>query len=109
MDADPRRVVVAVSPRLLGDALSVALRDRDLEVVVRLPDGDETEKNHFDLALVTAPLSESVDADVIIVLPTNFTEAAATVRHVSGIEERRAVGGLTDVLRLIDGLLDNAR
>ena len=60
----PRRILVAVEPRLLGDALAELLADIGLDDVVR--PGDPS--GHVDLALVSEG-SPAVRADLILRVP----------------------------------------
>jgi hypothetical protein len=62
----PRRILVAVEPRLLGDALSELLTEIGLDDVVRL-DADPLD-GHIDLALVSDG-SPHVRADLVLRVP----------------------------------------
>ena len=65
------QIVVRVTPRLLGDVLCVALREKGLDAELHLdtqPPSAVVSSTRFDLALVTDELSGEVIADSIIVL-----------------------------------------
>jgi hypothetical protein len=126
--AGARRVVVSVSPRVLGDALSVALRDRELEVEVRSdlaledcpdlkmrvcgepspPEASAT-AGRFDLAVTSGDLPPDVVADVIVVLPTEAGDPTVRILRASHPEERRDLATLESVLRLVADLLGEFR
>ena len=62
----PRRILVAVEPRLLGDALSELLTEIGLDDVVRLE--NEAPEDHIDVALVSET-SPRVRADLVLRVP----------------------------------------
>lgn len=70
----PRRILVAVEPRLLGDALSELLADIGLDEVVRPHDDDDD--GHIDLALVNDG-SPPVRADLVLRVPDSAELAAS--------------------------------
>jgi hypothetical protein len=70
----PRRILVAVEPRLLGDTLSALLAEIGLDEVVRL--GTEAATGHIDLALVNDG-SPSVRADLVLRVPDSAELAVA--------------------------------
>lgn len=74
-----RRLAIAVTPRLLGDALSriLAHEDRDVLVIPSEPSGTE-EEGRFDIALVSGD-DEGVPASVVIRLPDSPTLDVALV------------------------------
>jgi hypothetical protein len=64
-----RRVVIAVSPRLLGDTLSRALDRDELEIVVVTEKGSESFRGHADVLIVSEPEPAGLAAEVVIHLP----------------------------------------
>lgn len=65
------QVVVRVTPRLLGDVLCVALREKGLDAELHLetqPPSAVLSSTRFDLALVTGDLPYEFIADTIIVI-----------------------------------------
>lgn len=97
-------MVVAVSPRILGDALSVALREHDLEVIVCLPGTVSAVDVPFDVALMTEPAPSDVAADALVILPATPGDHMVTIVLATGVVERRALVGLDDVVDLVEGL-----
>lgn len=61
----PRRILVAVEPRLLGDALSELLTDIGLDDIVR---PDAVHDRHIDVALISDG-SPAVRADLVLRVP----------------------------------------
>jgi hypothetical protein len=107
-----RRVVVSVSPRMLGDALSVALRAQDLEVEFRPaqpPEQDTHGEHRFDLAVTSGDLPPGVAADVVVVIPGGPEDCTVRILRPSAPEERRDLPTLDEVLRLVTGLLNGQR
>lgn len=104
-DAPVRRLLIAVEPRLLGDALARVL-DAEYDVVVvdpSTPPPADANPLHFDAAVVSGeqvPTGTSVE--LLLRLPTGNTGTGlGTLRSDAG-ERRVAVGGLAaiaDVLR----------
>lgn len=90
-----RRVAIAVSPRLLGDALSKVLTDEDCDVVV-LPFEAGVGERHFDIVLVTGTAPSTVDADVVIRLPETPAIGVALVG-----EQRVPLRTLDDLIALV--------
>lgn len=87
MTSPRRRLVIAVAPRLLGDALSRVLGREDLDVVVLGPDevvdlDPESDEGHFDIALVSSD-EPDVPASVVIRLPETPTLGVARVGRES--------------------------
>lgn len=68
-------MVVAVTPRLLGDSLVSALVDQG----VAATSVDEGEGHHFDVAVVSADRQQDVEADVVIRLP-DVPDGSAVMR-----------------------------
>jgi len=64
-----RRVVIAVSPRLLGDTLSRALDRDELEIVVMTEKGSESFRGHADVLIVSDAEPADLGAEVVIHLP----------------------------------------
>ena len=104
-----RRVVVAVEPRLLADALARALERTDVDVVIHLDSRDvHVGTAEFDLALVSGDtLPDGVGADVVVYLPDGVTGDAVVQRQ--GDRRTARVGGLAALDRLIDDLLAGQR
>ncbi len=98
-----RRVAVAVAPRLLGDALSRVLAREGRDVVVMespcvidleaLPQ----DERHFDVALVSGSVPESLDADVVIQLPDT---PSVGIARVAG--KPVALDSVDDLVALVD-------
>lgn len=61
------RILVAVEPRLLGDAMATLLADAGQDDVEVLPEGG-TPQGHYDGAVVTIDLT-GLDAEIVIRLP----------------------------------------
>ncbi len=99
------RVAVAVSPRLLGDTLAVALRAAGLTVVV-VPE-TATDVGPFDLAVVNGP--SHVDADVFVRLPDADDEGLGSVRRAGAPEERVALADLRSVITAVGDNLPRLR
>jgi hypothetical protein len=100
------QVVVRVVPRLLGDVLSIVLRDRRFEVST-CPTGERRARprapRRFDLAIVTDGLPDDVSAEQVIVIDENGTPAhPGAQRMVSASGDD---GDLSALLALIDDLL----
>lgn len=100
------QVVVRVVPRLLGDVLSLVLKDRRFEVST-CPTGERRARprppRRFDLAIVTDGLPDDVLAERVIVIdengiPTSGIDRSAIVASGEG-------GDLSALLALIDDLL----
>ena len=114
VNADPHvpRIVIRVAPRLLGDALGVALRERGLDVVLYPEESTATvgragEGGRFDLALVTEELPADATAETTITL-----DEAGTALSVDreGYDRTLATSHeLEGLLELIDQLLDDRR
>jgi hypothetical protein len=102
----PHRVAVTVSPRVWGDALSVALRAQNVEVVTR-PHGLLGPEPGFSLALTTGEALEG--ADISVILPTCPETRTARIARPRGPDEERCVGNLDDVLDLVIELLAGRR
>lgn len=104
---DPAEVVISVSPRLFGDALSVALRHQGLEVsVCPVPDRRQAPRDprRFDLAVTSGPLPRDVEADTVIVIPPgNDCLVASVIRAES--EETLTLSDLESLLGLVRDLL----
>ena len=94
-----RRVAIAVSPRLLGDALSKVLAGEDRDIVVFPIEqlGAQGDERHFDIVLVSGPAPSSLDADVVIRLPETPTIGVALVGG-----ERVPLRTLDDLVSLVE-------
>lgn len=103
-----RRVVLSVSPRMLEDTLTVALREQDLEVEIH-PDcparSQPVDEERFDLAVTSGALPRGVAADVVVVIPSDPQDRAVRILRPSQPEERREVRTLDGVLSLVRNLL----
>lgn len=103
-----RRLLVAVSPRLLGDTLARVLAHKSgLEVVLHTddgqPDGAGTPRQ-FDIGIVSGDLPEGISVDVLVRLP-NTPTGAGVGRLRSRVGERDII--LDDVMaiqRVIDAI-----
>jgi hypothetical protein len=95
MDRAQRSVVVAVTPRLLGDSLVSALADQG---VAATSASDGVAAEHFDVAVVSADRQDDVDADVVIRLP-DVPDGSAALRS-AGRDVVISLVGLDD-LRLV--------
>jgi hypothetical protein len=113
MNRSPRpRVLVRVAPRLLGDALFVALRASEIDAVLVTTDGNASAPvdHRFGVALVTGTSPDDLTADVVIVI-----DDAGSVLSVEpeGDEVQLAVGAelesLLALLRRLAGSLGEAR
>jgi hypothetical protein len=96
------RVVVLVTPRMFGDALSVALAHHDLEVTVLPPETPPATPEHYDVAVISSSqLPPDFAADVVICLrgPTE-SGGLGSVADVGGRVEV-AIRDLSDVVDLI--------
>ena len=80
-----RRVVIAVSPRLLGDTLARALDRDELGIVVVTEAGSETFRGHADVLIVSDAEPADLGADVVIHLPEG--NDMAVVDAPSGSEQ----------------------
>lgn len=105
-DHAPKRLLIAVEPRLLADTLARALSG-DYEVLIADTatwHTDPATAQHFDAAIVTdEPLPEGASADRVLVLaaPSPSPEVGV-LRTVAG-ERTIAVGGLAALIAAIDG------
>jgi hypothetical protein len=101
------QIVVRVSPRLLGDVLCVAMRDKGLDAELHLdtePQPGIASSARFDLALVTEELTSDVIADTVLVL-----DAGGSMLSVTRDGKDRVLADdaeLGSLLDLIEGLLD---
>lgn len=96
-----RRVVIAVEPRLLADALMRALDSPDLHVVVTLdPPPAETSAQPFDVAVVTDDLPAGITADVVLRLSGTAGMTQGSVTTVEGTHPAalRDLAGLLETL-----------
>ena len=97
------RILLRVAPRLLGDVLSLALRDQGIDVVLDLGDGPVDPDRRFDVALVTDDLRGDVTADTVLVL-----DATGSTMRVEGEGHQREItlgSELPELLGLLEGLL----
>jgi hypothetical protein len=94
------RILVAVEPRLLADAMAALLSEADQDDVEVLPEGGVPE-GHYDGAVVTIDLT-GLDAGVVIRLPDE--EGSAGMGTATTRSEDRPVD-LPDVRSVLD-LLD---
>ena len=106
MDEELRapRIVIRVSPRVLGDVLSIALRDEGLEVIVYTEEraGEVVDADGpFDLALVSDLLADDVEADVTIVLD----DAGESVLFDEGNAPLEADDRLSSLIAKIESVL----
>ena len=98
------QILVGVTPRLLSDALSLALESEGLEVVL-YPDAFESgpAPTHVEVALVSGELPGDVMADTVLVLDASGTSVALVreghERDLPPNEE------LTRLLDLLGGIL----
>jgi hypothetical protein len=72
------RVVIAVSPRLLGDTLSRALDRDELEIMVVTEGVPESFRGHADVLIVSDAAPADLSADVVIHLPEGNDVAVVT-------------------------------
>lgn len=98
-----RRIAILVEPRLLAETLLLALRRRDVEVVIELdvPPGDQ---RVFDVAVVTDGVPPGTAADVVIRLPRANAGDAGSVTTAEGTEPA-ALGDLAALLETLDRYL----
>lgn len=96
------RVVVLVTPRMFGDALSVALAQHDLEVTVLPPESPPAAPEHYDVAVISScRLPPDFAADVVIHLPEpSSVGGLGSVADVGGRVEV-AIHDLADVVHLV--------
>jgi hypothetical protein len=108
----PRRpqIIIRVAPRLLADALCLALRSEGLDVEQRYPDEPAQETvgrlHRFDLALVTEALPGDVVAETILVL-----DSSGSTLSVVGEEHHRSMrseGELIHLIGLVERLLKDS-
>lgn len=102
-----KRLLIAVEPRLLGDALARAL-SADYEVLTADPATwrtDPATRQHFDAAIITEePLPPGTSVDRVLVLPTPSPSPEVGVLRTVGGERPVAVGGLAAIAAALDGL-----
>ena len=107
-----QRVVVAVSPRMLGDTLTLALREHDLVVeVVHGADGPHPAvgREPADLAVVTCPeLATVLPAKTVVIIPADSDDPTGRVLRPPHPEQRRDLGDLDSIIDLVAGLLGDA-
>lgn len=110
METAPRpRVVIAVEPRLLGDALKAALEaSPELDVVVH-PDSDdpriELEAGGYTIALVTGGLPDGIDVDAVVRIPEEAGTAGSGVVETGADRQAFHVVGVGDVVDAVARLL----
>lgn len=94
------RILVAVEPRLLADAMATLLTDAGQDDVEVLPEGG-TPQGHYDGAVVTIDLT-GLDAEIVIRLPDDAGGAGTGTATTS--DEGRDVELLDvgSVLHLLD-------
>lgn len=107
--ATPPRIVLRVAPRLLGDVVSLALREHGLTVELALDDGPPSLRilaEQFDLAVVSDGLAGEVIADTVLVLDSEGT----TLSILREEKHRRLCGGeFVTLIQTITDLLEGTR
>jgi hypothetical protein len=104
----PRRILVRVTPRLLGELLARALRKAEAGDVEFLAVSDPLPRDAvFDVAIVTAE-PEGLRADVVIVLP-QASAREGIVRFRGRAAERVRLGKPADVIALVTAVRPSAR
>jgi hypothetical protein len=101
-----RRVLVAVEPRVLGDVLARLLRHDHVDVDALAVDGGEVEPpaaGHYDAAVVTITLPDSVTADVVLELPDTLGNAGEGRLRQDAATTPVPVDGPAAIIDLIDG------
>jgi hypothetical protein len=101
------QIIVRVAPRLLADALCLALRSEGLEIEQQYPDEPTREtvgqSRRFDLALLSDGLPSDIVAETILVL-----DPSGTTLSVVRKEQHRSIafeGDLTHLIGMIERLL----
>ncbi len=107
----PSRVVVSVAPRMLGDALSVALAQHDLQVTVLPHDPPPATPEHYDVAVITSDaLPPDLVADVVIRIPDpadphavgTLADRGRSVTHIT-------IRSLSDIVALVNRFVAGRR
>ena len=105
-DTQTPRIVIRVAPRLLGDVLGLALRERGLDVVLYPDEGVATvgrAGERFDLALITEDLPPDTVAETTIKVDETGTALSVSREgYDRGLVVSHELEGL---LELIDQLL----
>ena len=102
---EPRRLALAVNPRLLRETLALALRAEGLEVIAVT---DASGLEGVDIAIVSEPHAASIDVPLIIRLPAPSDDGVGTVTrrgHASEAVSLNDVG--SDVATLRSGAFGN--
>lgn len=96
------RVLVAVEPHVLADALAGVLAGSGDDVVVLEPESSPTSvAGDYDVAVVTIVLPDDVHAEVIIELPDDAGgRGTGTVRE-GGASRSVRIDSLADLLELL--------
>jgi hypothetical protein len=98
-----RRVLVAVEPAILGDALAGVLGSEgdDVDVIDLRDASADGPAGHYDAAIVTVVLPHGIDADVVIELPDHLgNPGTGSVRH-GRITARVHLDGIDDLLDVL--------
>ena len=101
------QIMVRVSPRILGDVLCVALRERGLGAELHLatqPPSAVVSSTRFDLALVTDELAGEVIADTVLVLDAGGSTLSVTREGEDRVLSDDAELGV--LIDLVEGLLN---
>ena len=100
-----QRVVVVVSPRMLGDTLTAVLREHDLAVeLVHGANGPHPAvgREPVDLAVVTCPeLATVLPAKTVVVIPADPDDRTGRVLRPPHPEQRRDLGDLDSIVDLV--------
>jgi len=102
-----RRVMIAVSPPLLGELIARRLDPDALEVVVQPATAADQSESEVDVFVTTVPPSPEVHAHAVLLLTTTeFGPDAGTecAVHTATSDTRVAVHEMADIVALIDAL-----
>jgi hypothetical protein len=101
------RILVAVEPRLLADAMATLLTDAGQDDVEVLPDGGVPE-GHYDGAVVTLDLT-GLDAEIVIRLPDDAGGAGTGTATISDEGRDVELLDVQSVLHLLDEHVSTAK
>lgn len=108
MQPGAKLVLVAVEPRLLREALSIALRGRggfdvvDVVDVIDLTDSATAGAIEVDAAIVTGPSSRSISAPIVLEFPDQDQWTGSAVLAVGGDRRTVAVPTLEAVASVLE-------
>lgn len=98
------RVVVVVSPPILGDLLSRVLERSDIEVETDMDGHSVSAGRYFDVAITSGALPRYIEARSVVRLPDSLGGAGVGRVTTRGREREIELSGLPDLVRLVDRL-----